>query len=115
MNSGYAIPQNVSEQPSLLNSFQTQFSLPVTFIRKGDFVYVTGFLTRTSAPAQSTVILNVSSLFRPSRLIYIACSDATNGMNGRCDLDTNGDLKYIFGQISNTSHYLGFSYTYPLF
>jgi hypothetical protein len=109
MSSSVIITPTLSEVPSLQNSFTTAFLLPITVWRRGNVCLITGTFTRTSNPAANTVICNVSANFRPlSRRLYFNIIGGNSTIN-RVDLDPNGDLIYLNGDVTG---YFALSETY---
>jgi hypothetical protein len=102
----------VIENPTLLNSFATAFSIPIEVKRQGRIAFIKGFISRASNPAQGTIICNLSQGFRPAGIIFLPCQDSSNFYQGRIDIQPNGDIQYQFG---NCVSYLGINTTYVLF
>lgn len=108
MASSVIITPTLSEVPTLLNGFNTQFSLPITVWKRGDICLITGAVTRASNPALGTVICNLSSQFRPlSRVVYMTVIGSA--ARNRIDIAPNGDVIYIEGSAND---YLTFTTTY---
>lgn len=102
----------VTDTPTLVNSWNTAFSVPITLRKKGDMAFIAGFISRSSAPAQESVIFTVPADFRPKSIIFLPCQDSTSFYQGRIDIQTNGNVTFAFG---NPTSYLGVNSTYILF
>lgn len=99
MATSIIIPQQRVETPTLQNSFTGAFSEPLFFTRVGNIVHMNGFITRPSNPPGGTVIANVSAPFRPLNLIRCFLMASGTTVNGRVDLNTSGDLVYVWGDV----------------
>jgi hypothetical protein len=115
MASGTIIVSTETFQPTLINNFVTAFSLPMTFVRRQETCFVSGFVQRTSGAGQSILMGTLPIRFRPAASrIYIPCQDGSGFYQGRMDIYNNGDITYEFGNVLSPNGYLGFSFTYQL-